>query len=274
MLHFLYHTLPGRLLLKPLTSPAVSRLCGRFLDSPFSRFLIGPFVRRNEIRLSDYDHDDFHSFNECFSRKIKPELRPINMDPDTLISPCDGLLSVYSLDEITVFPVKQSQYTITSLLRDETLARRYSNGVCFVFRLCVDHYHRYCYAQSGRKTKNVFLPGRLHTVRPVALETISVFTENSREYTIIDSQRFGPVLQMEVGALLVGKIKNHHPEPTFVNRGEEKGTFLYGGSTVILLLEKDRLILPKLYLDASSQGEEVPVRMGQPIGKANVSLNH
>jgi phosphatidylserine decarboxylase len=268
MLNFFYHTAVGRLLLRPLTAPCVSRAVGHFLDSRASIPLIAPFVRRNGIDLTDYEPEDYASFNAFFSRHIRAGLRPIDSDPTALIAPCDGLLSVYPIQKDLVLPVKQSRYTIASLLRDESLASAYTDGVCLVFRLCVHHYHRYGYADSGVKSPDVFLPGRLHTVRPVALETVPVFTENSRSYTVIRSEHFGDLLQMEVGALLVGKIQNHHPEATFVVRGEEKGTFLYGGSTILLLLPKDKVQLDPLYGEATARGEETPVRLGQRLGQA------
>ena len=93
-LEFLYDTVPGRILLKCLIHPCVSQACGHFLDSSLSGFLITPFARKNQIILSDYQLDDIHSFNDFFSRKIKPSLRPVDMDPKSLIAPCDGLLSV------------------------------------------------------------------------------------------------------------------------------------------------------------------------------------
>ena len=267
MLRFLYHTAPGRLLLKPLCSRTVSRLAGAFLDSPLSRPLIKPFVRSQHIDLSEYKSDSFRCFNDCFARRIRPGLRPVDPDPEALIAPCDGLLTVYPIRQDTVLPVKQSSYTISSLMEDPDLARRYEGGLCLVFRLCVNHYHRYCYAESGHKGGNVFIPGQLHTVRPIALEALPVFVRNCREYTVIDTATFGPILQMEVGAMLVGKIRNYHGEGE-VRRGEEKGRFLYGGSTVILLLEKDRAVLPEELIRASARGEETPVQMGQRIGCA------
>ena len=150
-LEFLYDTVPGRILLKCLIHPRVSQICGHFLDSSLSGFLITPFARKNQIVLSDYQLDDIHSFNDFFSRKIKPSLRPVDMDPKSLIAPCDGLLSVWKIQKDTVLPIKQSSYTLTDLLRDHRLAARYEGGYCFVFRLCVDHYHRYSYVDSGKK---------------------------------------------------------------------------------------------------------------------------
>ena len=265
-LRFLYRTAPGRLLLKPLCTRGVSRLCGRFLDSGASKCLIKGFVRKNSIDLDEYRSEHFKSFNDFFSREIKAERRPVVDDPKALIAPCDGLLSVYPISEDTVIPVKQSRYTVSSLLGGDPLAENYRNGTCLVFRLCVHHYHRYCYIESGAKGPNVFLPGKLHTVRPIALEALPVFTQNCREYTVIETERFGRVVQMEVGALLVGKIKNHHREKS-VTRGEEKGMFLYGGSTVIVLLEEGRARLSEELLQASENGLELPVKLGQKIGE-------
>ena len=75
MLDFLYHTIPGRMLLKPLTAPALSKLCGRFLDSSLSHFLVRPFIQTNNIRIEDYETDHIRSFNDFFSRKIREGLR-------------------------------------------------------------------------------------------------------------------------------------------------------------------------------------------------------
>ena len=112
----------------------------------------------------------------------------IDENPSHMIAPCDGLLSVWKINNKTVLPVKQSHYTLESLLRNKKLAEQYKDGYCFVFRLCVNHYHRYCYTDSGKKSQNVFLPGVLHTVRPIALAQEKVFCENSREYTLIRTQ--------------------------------------------------------------------------------------
>ena len=266
-LRFFYHTALGRLLLRPLISRGVSKLCGKFMDSRLSKPMIRRFVKKNGIDLSQFHSDGFTCFNDCFCRRIREPLRPIDPDPQTLIAPCDGLLMVHPITGDTVLPVKQSRYTLSGLLEDEALAARYQDGLCLVFRLCVDHYHRYCYPDSGVKSENRFLPGKLHTVRPVALAAGPVFTQNCREVTVMDTHSFGPVTQVEVGAMLVGKIHNHHGAgPIF--RGQEKGLFLYGGSTVILLLEKNRVTLQPALLEASARGEETPVKMGQALGKA------
>ena len=263
-LRFLYHTPLGRLLLRPLCARPLSRLCGRFLDSPLSKPLIRPFVRRNGIRLEDFFSDNFRCFNDCFSRRIRPGLRPVDPSPDALVAPCDGLLSVYPIQKDMVIPAKQSRYTINELLGGDPAAARFEGGTCLVFRLCVNHYHRYCYPDGGRPLRSGFIPGELHTVRPIALEQRPVFVRNCREYALLETDHLGTVAQIEVGAMLVGKIANH-PAPERFERGDEKGMFLYVGSTVILLIEPGRIHIPEEAFALSAEEKEIPVCMGERI---------
>lgn len=263
-LSFLYRTVPGRFFLKLLASRGVSKVCGAFLDSRLSAFLIKGFVKKNNINTDDYILDGVKTFNQFFRRQIKDGKRPFDMNKEHLCCPCDGLLSVWNINKDTVIPVKQSQYTLASLLQNDQLAAEYEDGLCLVFRLCVDNYHRYSYAASGKKSSNVFIKGVLHTVRPIALENRPVFVENCREYTQIESEVFGKIIQMEVGAMLVGRIVNLEGEG-FAERGKEKGYFEYGGSTIILLIKKDKICVNQNIIDNSVSGVETPVKMGECI---------
>ena len=264
---FLYRTVPGRMLLKLLIGRGLSRAAGRALSSPVSRPLIAPFIRKNGIDLTDYAEEDYSCFNDFFCRRIRPERRPLPADPAELMAPCDGLLSAYRITDGMVLPIKQSRYSVSELLGMDAAARRFRDGVCLVFRLCVDNYHRYCYVDDGQKGPNVFLPGVLHTVRPIALESVPVFVRNCREYTIMETAHFGTVAQIEIGALLVGRIDNRDGAAS-IRRGEEKGRFLYGGSTVVLLLEKDRVSFDEALFNATANGIETPVVLGQVLGRA------
>ncbi len=266
LLPWLYTTSPGRGALKLLTARPISKAAGAFCDSALSKPLIGGFVKKNGIDLQEYEKQEFSSFNDCFTRKIKSQLRPVCMEEKALISPSDGLLSAYKIEQGMVFPAKQSAYSVASLLRDEALAREFDGGTVLVIRLCVQHYHRYCYLDSGVKGENIFIPGVLHTVQPIALEHHAVFCENCREYTVMETRNFGKVIQCEIGAMLVGRILNHHG-PGAMQRGDEKGMFLYGGSTIVLLLQKDAAALPASYFEATARGEETPVRYGAQIGR-------
>ena len=266
-LSFLYHTIPGRAVLKIAASRPVSQIAGKYMDSRVSRALIPGFIRKNGIDLSEYQDEEYACFNDCFCRRIRPELRPICPDPDALIAPCDGLLTVYDIDNDTVLPIKQSRYTISDLLGGDPAAAHFNGGLCLVFRLCVNHYHRYCYPDDGTKGENVFIPGQLHTVRPIALAALPVFTRNCREYTLMETEHFGALAQIEVGAMLVGKIENHHGAGP-IARGQEKGMFRYGGSTIVVLVGPNRATIDPAILSASARGVETPVIMGQPIGRA------
>ena len=266
-LGFLYGTTAGRLLLRPLTSRGLSRAAGRFLDSRASRFLICPFIRRNGIEMADYQEEEYASFNAFFTRAIRPEARAWSDDPQVLSAPCDGRLSVYAIGEDSTFIIKHSRYDVDALLGHDPKGARFLGGTCLVFRLAVDDYHRYHYFDDGEKGENRFLPGRLHTVRPIALAYNKVFIQNCREYTLMRTAHFGTAAQIEVGAMLVGKIRNHMGAGAF-HRGEEKGCFLYGGSTIVVLLEKGAAEIDDRFWRASRREEEVRVRLGEAIGRA------
>lgn len=262
---FLYGTALGRAALRVLISPSVSRLAGRFLDSRASRIFIRSFVRKNNIEMSDYIKDSFTSYNDFFCRQIKSEKRPFDMDEDALVSPCDGKLTVCPVSDGAHFQIKGGDYTAESLLQNEALAEKYSGGILLLIRLSVDDYHRYCYAADGEKSDNVRIAGKYHTVNPAAAEKRTIYKENTREYSVLSTDRFGDILMMEVGAMMVGRIVNLHGAKS-VRRGEEKGHFEFGGSTVILMLEKDRVLIDEDIIRNSSEGYETVVRMGERIG--------
>ena len=265
LLSFLYTNIFGRMLLKPLIQPQVSKLAGRYLSSAHSKWLISKFIERNEINMDIYEECDYSSFNDFFTRKIKPDCRPVPEDLDVLISPCDCLATVYPIQENTTFSIKNTEYTLRSLLRSPRLAKRFRGGYAYVLRLTVEDYHRYLYSVSGKQSKNYHIDGTYHTVNPIANDYLPIYKENTREYTVIHSKEFGDVLQMEVGALLVGKISNHK-QSTVVTRGEEKGFFEYCGSTIVVLTQKGRVTPRSDLLTNSKNGYETKVLQAHPLG--------
>ena len=265
LLSFLYTNIFGRMLLKPLIQPQVSKLAGRYLSSAHSKWLISKFIERNEINMDIYEECDYSSFNDFFTRKIKPDCRPVPEDLDVLISPCDCLATVYPIQENTTFSLKNTEYTLRSLLRSPRLAKRFRGGYAYILRLTVEDYHRYLYSVSGKQSKNYHIDGTFHTVNPIANDYLPIYKENTREYTVIRSKEFGDVLQMEVGALLVGKISNHK-QSTVVTRGEEKGFFEYGGSTIVVLTQKGRVTPRSDLLTNSKNGYETKVLQAHPLG--------
>lgn len=224
-----------------------------------------PFVRRHGIDLGQFEPQVYRSYNEFFSRRIRPEARPLDPDPSHFISPCDSKLTALPITPDCRFTLKHTVYTVSSLLRDEALAQRYCGGAALIFRLTVDDYHRYCYVAQGEKSENIRIPGVFHTVNPIANDVYPIYKENTREYSVLRSPEFGDILMAEVGALLVGKIVNHHGAAQ-VRRGQEKGYFQFGGSTIVLLVPEGKLRLDQDILENSRRGIETVVRYGEKIG--------
>ncbi|MCR5791291.1 MAG: phosphatidylserine decarboxylase [Lachnospiraceae bacterium] len=269
ILRFLYKTVPGRILLKLLVRPEISRLAGRFLSTRPSSLLIPFFIRKNRISLQDIEIPEggFPSFNAFFSRKRKTPL-PEGTEQH-LISPCDGLLTIADIREDMIFQIKGTQFSLQSLLKSRKLSERFLGGTALIFRLTPAHYHRYCYAVKGKILRTKKIPGKLHCVRPIAIRACPVFTENAREYVLIRSASFGAVLQMEIGALLVGRIHNPGPAARGVSvfAGEEKGCFEFGGSTILLLCEKGRIALKRKLVEGKNGSAEIPVKIGEFLAR-------
>lgn len=264
LLEFLYTHAVGRLMLKPLVTPAFSNFIGKVLDSAWSKVLIKPFIKNTGIDMSEYKNTTYSSYNDFFTRKIKSGYRPLAGDNNTLISPSDGNVTVYPITDKTTFSVKHTEYTLRTLLNSHRLAKRYEGGYAFIIRLTVEDYHRYCYVADGIKSKNYFIPGSLHTVNPIANDYTPIYKENAREYTVLHTREFGDIIQMEVGALMVGKIVNHHEEDE-VLRGEEKGYFEFGGSTIIVFVKKDRVKVREDLLQNTQNDYETKIHQGDEL---------
>lgn len=285
-LDFLYGNVFGRILLKYVAAaPWFSRWRGRRRDRPESKDDILPFLKENRIDLSDggfgpgWQADGFATFNEFFTRQrdygeYYAALREQGLlaDPaserEELPAVADARLSVWPVGPDLAVPVKQSVYTLKELVgqraHDIDLTP-FEGGHCLVFRLGVDDYHRYVFPDSGRLVRRYFIPGELHTVRPVS-ERYRVYARNARSVSILDTDHFGPLLTVEVGAMLVGHIVEHPLPNTTFDALQEKGYFEFGGSTVLLVTGPNVTIDTDL-LEASARGDEVKVRLGEPVGR-------
>ncbi len=262
---FLYKTAIGRFFLKGLVNPVVSEYAAKFLSSRASAGIIPLFIKRNKIDISEYviPEGGYSSFNDFFTRRIKPENRVIA--EGELISPCDGYLTVSYIDESSVFHIKNTSYSLKNLLGNECMACEFTGGTALIFRLTPSHYHRYVFCTSGivRRTKRI--QGILHSVKPICHEKFPVFIQNSREYTVLNNVNLGDLVQMEVGALLVGKISNNrYARGDEICAGQEKGYFEYGGSSIVVLT-KFRLDKKKLRRGRVRLHGGIPVKMGEVL---------
>lgn len=266
LLAWVYGHALTRMLIRPFVSPAVSKLGGKVLDSRLSALAVPRFVRKKHIELQEYEEQKFRSYNAFFTRCIREEMRPIEMDESVFISPCDGKASVYPIDSECRFVIKHTPYTVGQLVRSKRLAAYYEGGYAIVLRLTVDDYHRYCYIDNGEKSGQIHIPGVLHTVNPAANDVLPIYKMNTREYCLLRTEHFGTVLMMEVGALMVGRINNYH-QRCEVKKGQEKGRFEFGGSTIVVLTQKGKVKIDEDILRNTEEGYETIVKMGERIGR-------
>jgi phosphatidylserine decarboxylase len=252
-------------------SPWVSKLMGKWYDSPFSKDKIDAAIKELCIDVDEFAQpkESYRSFNEFFTRRLKPDVRPFSMDPNLIVSPADGRTLVFpTLDNDTFAPVKGYPFHIRKMLPDQ--ADRYANGALAIVRLCPADYHRYHFPCAGDITEYRSIAGALHSVNPIALASgLDVFGDNKRSYTLIDTELAGTLCFMEIGAFGVGGIVNTCCAG-HVEKMDEKGYFKFGGSTIVLIFEPGRIRFCDDLVENSDAGRETLVKVGQPLATAIV----
>jgi len=262
-LQFLYGNVVGRLLLKLAVSPVVSDIYAWCNGGEWSTKKIPEFVVKNGIRMDDFEDRDYRSFNDFFTRKLRPGARHIVMDSDVLISPADAKLLVYPINrKIGVF-VKGRMYSLEELTGRRQILSEYAGGICLVYRLCMEDYHRYCFIDDGSIRKRYRIKGKLHTVSSLS-EKYKIYKENSRVINSMVTKHFGEMIQIEVGAMLVGRIKNKRVR--CFSKGKEKGYFEPGGSTIIQIFKPDMITMDQDILEQSRKQIETRVLYGERVG--------
>jgi len=268
----LYGTPPGRVLARVLSrSRWFSNLYGTLQRRPKSVEKIGAFIKQHHINVDEIDMPSagFRSFNDFFTRTLRPSARPINPDPSILISPADSRLIAYPLQRDTVLSVKGFSFTLPELLRNHELARPYAGGTCLVFRLAPMDCHRFYYIDDGYHDAVVPVGGNLHSVSPLAVRhKADTLQNNYRQYCVLHTRNFGAVLHIDVGALTVGTIHQHLEQGGSFSRGQEKGVFAFGGSTIVLIFKPGTVIVDDDIAEYSRQGIETLVHYGSEIAKA------
>jgi phosphatidylserine decarboxylase len=264
-LHFLYDTTLGRILLGAIFGRRwYSRLNAILNRSRYSRRKIEALIRQFDIDMRDYPEQTYASYDSFITRKIDPSKRPIVADPNALIAVADSKLQACPITDDGRIPVKQSSYTVSELLKDPDLAAAYRDGMCLIFRLSTHDYHRYCFVDDGQVIRTRTINGMLHSVQPVSAKHYRPFAENCRQYSVIETLNFCTVVAVEVGALLVGRINNY--DIAACRRGQEKGYFSLGGSTICLLLKPGTVKIDPDIMEYSAKHIETKVRLGEAIG--------
>ena len=247
-----------------------SKVYGMFCDTKLSTNKIQSFVKEFDIDMTITKKavDEFISFNDFFTRELTLISRPINKDKDVLISPGDGrVLAHQNINLDNIIQIKGITYSINELINNTDIAKTFQNGTCVVLRLAPTDYHRFHFVDSGITCDSHFINGHYYSVNPIALKTIpKLFCENKREWSLFKSDNFDDILYIEVGATCVGSIFQTYKPNIRVNKGDEKGYFKFGGSTVILFFKKDCVKIDDDILNQSILGYESKVVLGEKIG--------
>jgi phosphatidylserine decarboxylase len=268
-----YNTRPGRFLTRLLLSRRfVSALYGWYYNRPWTRRRILPFARSMAVNLDELADpiESFSSFAAFIRREIDLTKRRIDADPQNCVAPCDGRLLAYSRVEAgTSFEIKGGLFDMKRLLGDAALAERFDGGAIVVLRLYLSDYHHFHFPDSGIPGEPRFLPGRYFAVSPYATEwTVSFYGENHRVVTLFESDYFGSIGMVEVGAFVVGSVRQCFVPGRRVAKGAHKGFFDLGGSIVVLLFEPGAVSIDKDLCDNTLAGLETYVFMGESIGRA------
>jgi phosphatidylserine decarboxylase len=266
-LNWLYNNPVGELSLNAFVKrKALSEWYGNRMDLPESADKIASFVEDYEIDLSEAQKQEFRSFNDFFYRKLKPKSRPFNKDSNIVISPADGKALAYENVDSQDFIVKGYRFNLYDYLGDSLLAKQFAGGSLIIIRLCPTDYHRFHFPLSGEIKIKTQIEGDYFSVSPIAIrKKVELFCMNKRAYVILENKEFGNLIISEVGATMVGSIIQTYASD-IVEKGEEKGYFKFGGSTLILIFEKGSLVIDSDLLNNTKNGIETAVKMGESLG--------
>ena len=272
-LKWLYYNPIGKLALHSVVkNKFLTAWYGRKMDKPVSKAKIPEFIDSLKIDMNEVIRPvgDFSTFNDFFIRQLKPEARPINNKPDVLISPADGKVMAFpEINRLDAFFAKGQEFSLEDFLQDTSLCRKYQEGTLFIIRLAPVDYHRFHFPADGKISPSKRIDGSYYSVSPYAVKKrMKIYWENTREYSVLSTADFGDVLMCEVGATMVGSIVQTFSPNTDVKKGQEKGWFEFGGSTVILLFEKDKVQADNDILENTKKGYETSIKMGEQLATA------
>lgn len=276
LVRWLYCSPSGKFLTNILCRAPMSKAYGLIQDNAFlSGRKVRPFIKEFNIPIDIYEpgslkssdiRDSYASFNEFFIRRFKPGQRPIVENEKMAAFSEARYLGFESINPDQTFPVKGQELTAKALLNNTKLANEFEDGPLMIARLCPVDYHRFHFPDDGTVESEYRVSGLFHSVNPVALRfKDEVFSENERHVSILNTKNFGKIAYIEVGAICVGKIVQSYTGKTFT-RGQEKGYFLFGASTVIVLGEKGKWSPSKDILENSKKQIETYIELGDEVG--------
>jgi phosphatidylserine decarboxylase len=248
-----------------------SKLYGEIQNTSWSKSKILPFVKEFEIPMNDFlpENGEYQNFNEFFIRKFRNGKRPFTLNPKEMGAFAEARYFGYeSMTSDKKVPVKGAYLSSAALLENSEYANTFKDGPLLLARLCPVDYHRFHFPDNGSVVTDYRINGLFHSVNPLALKMEpEIFIKNERHVTILNTENFGKLAYIEVGAICVGKIiqTNKLFSGMSFSKGSEKGFFLFGGSTVIVLGEKGKWMPSADILENTSQGIETFLQLGSPV---------
>jgi phosphatidylserine decarboxylase len=245
---------------------------GKIYDSPSSVKNILPFIKFHKLNTGEIldPLPSFKTFNEFFYRKLKPGARVLALpdNPKCAVSMADCRFSCFqTIDSSKKLWIKGSSFSVASLLDDEKMGELYKNGSLAIFRLAPQDYHRFHLPVDGVLSEPKFITGTYYTVNPMAIRSrTDVYTENVRVVSYMDSEEFGKVAIVCIGAMMVGSIILTSKPGVKLHRMDEHGYFAFGGSTIVVLFQEGSIEFDRDLLNNSSQHLETLIRVGSSIG--------
>ena len=267
-----YNTMSGRMLTHVLLSRRfVSQLYGWYHKHPLSRTKIKRFVERMNVNMDESlrQVDEFKSFNDFFTRHIDLSKRPIAVDQSVCIAPADGRVLAYpSVNPDDAFPIKGCRFNLRQFLRDDELTQQFAGGSLVLSRLYLSDYHHFHFPAAGVPSQAHSIPGRYYTVSSYSrFQHPPIYSQNYRMLTRFESDHFGTMILVEVGAFTVGSIRQRYRPDVAITKGQHKGYFEVGGSTVAVLFLKGAIQLDEDLCAHTREGLETYVRLGESIGR-------
>ena len=265
-LRFAYETLLGRTLWPVLFgSKFFSALLGRRYDSPKSRKDIRSLAAIPGCRAEEAEKPlaEYGSFNEFFTRCLKPGARPLG---EGVVSPADGRLMLYlDADADRPFPLKGATRNLREVFGPGDAPEAAGRCDIVVIRLAPVDYHRFHFPCDCRTSGPArVVPGKYHSVNPIALlRHPDVYADNERQILRCETA-FGPLWMVDVGAFGVGTIVQTYRGERHA-KGDEKGYFKFGGSTVIMVAPAGALVFDGDLVANSAAGLETRVKFGERI---------
>ena len=269
-LRILYESTYGKFLRAGFASRSwFSSLNGVFKRINNSNKKINDFINRYDVNVSEIEKplEQFNSLDNFFTRKLKSSSRPICYDSGTLVAPCDGRALVFKIEADGFFPIKGHKVSVTQLLKNQNVSEELLGGTVFIIRLAPKDYHRFHFPMSGLASQAKLIKGKLESVHPIALQSGSCSFLNKRMITKLRGA-LGEMYLVEVGALTVGTIVQTYQSKQ-VQKGDEKGYFRFGGSTIVLLWDKKGPKVDGDLIENSSKGIETFVKFGTQIAQSS-----